>query len=1081
MLSRFFIYRPVFASVLSILIVLLGAVAYFALPVAEYPELAPPVVHVETNYPGANAQTIADTVAQTLEQEINGVDRMIYMNSTSSDGRYSLDISFEQGTDVDMAAVLVNNRVSIASPRLPEEVRRQGVTVAKQSTNFVGVVSISPKEGHENEYDDLFLSNYLLLNLRDEMSRVKGVGGLRVIPAKDYGMRVWLNPEEMKSRSLTVTDVNSAIRAQNVQVAAGSIGKEPAPAGTDYELVLSTLGRLTTPEQFGSIIVKQDPATRGIVYLRDIAKIELGTKDYSNKARFNGRPAAIMIVFQLPGANLVDTAKNVNDRLAAFQKNLAIQHPNLQAKMFYDASMFIRASLESVLHTLVEAFILVFIVVFIFLQSFRSTLIPMITIPVALIGAFLFMALFGFSVNTLTMFGLVLAIGIVVDDAIVVVENVERNLAHAKPGKTIREITEDAMKEIFSPVIAITLVLMSVFIPAASLSGITGQMYRQFALTIAASTFLSAVCALTLSPALCAIFLKPHYEAHGKGSPLTAPFRFIGMTFNRAFGAVTAAYTMISRVALKAWPITIVAFAAVLMLTAVVYRQVPGGFVPNEDLGFVAVAIQLPDGASLERSNQVVLDIARECKKLDGVTDVVALTGFSLIDGNSSNLGQIFVTLNKWGDRRKPELAITEMIKKVQGIANQKQEAKALVFSLPAIRGLGNTSGIDLRIQDRSSQGRAALEQVTQAVTSAAMGQQGKFAIVYTSFRPGVPQLYLDIDREKAIKLGVPLAAIFDTLQTQLGGSYVNDFNQFGRTYQVNVQAENEYRVHAEDVLKFEVRNADDQMVPLGTLLSVRDNFGPSQIQRYNMFPTAAITGITLPGTSSGEAIGLVDKIINDPSVFPPGGTFGAEWSSMSFQEKQAAEKANPTLTFGLAIGLVYLILAALYESWTTPIAIVLSVPLVLIGAMVALYLRGLENNVFTQVGLVLLVGLGAKNAILIVEFAREYRARGEGIVASAIEAARVRFRPILMTSFAFILGVVPLVRASGAGANSRQALGTAVFGGMIGVTVLGLLFTPMLYVVITAISERISSWFGRDAVILKAEPISDTDLAIKN
>ncbi len=1077
MLSRFFIYRPVFASVLSILIVVLGAVAYFALPVAEYPELAPPVVRVEATYPGANAQTIADTVAQTLEQEINGVDHMIYQSSTSSDGRYALDISFEQGTDIDMAAVLVNNRVSIASPRLPEEVRRQGVTVAKQSTNFVGVVSISAKEGHESEYDDLFLSNYLLLNLRDEMSRVNGVGGIRVIPAKDYGMRVWLNPELMKSFSLTVTDVNAAIRAQNVQVAAGSIGKEPAPAGTDYELVLSTLGRLTTKEQFEAIIVKQDPSTRSIVYLRDIARVELGTRDYSNKARFNGRPAAIMIVFQLPGANLVETAANVNKQLEKFKTNLAVQHPNLETKMFYDASMFIKASLESVLHTLIEAFLLVFVVVFIFLQSFRSTLIPMITIPVALIGAFLFMALFGFSVNTLTMFGLVLAIGIVVDDAIVVVENVERNLATAKPGETTHSVTIRSMQEIFGPVIAITLVLMSVFLPASSLSGITGQMYRQFALTIAASTFISAVCALTLSPALCAIFLKPHHETHGKGPAWSAPFRLFSNAFNRVFNGITNAYTFTSRMALKAWPITLLFFAGVLALTAYVYRQVPGGFVPNEDLGFVAVAIQLPDGASLERSNRVVLDIAAECKKLDGVTDVVALTGFSLIDGNSSNLGQIFVTLQPWSDRTPKGLGIQKIIGQVQGIANTRQEAKALVFSLPAIRGLGNTSGIDLRIQDRGNQGRDALEQVTQAVNGAAMGQQGKFAVVFTSFRPGVPQLYLDIDREKAIKLGVPLAAIFDTLQTQLGGTYVNDFNQFGRTYQVNVQAENEYRVNAEDVLKFEVRNNDGQMVPLGTLLTVKDSFGPQQIQRYNMFPAAAITGITLPGTSSGEAIGLMDKIMSDPSVFPPGGTFGAEWSSMSYQEKVAAEKANPALTFGLAILCVYLILAAQYESWTTPLAVVLSIPLVLIGAMLALYLRGLENNVFTQVGLVLLVGLGAKNAILIVEFAREFRAKGEGIVASAIEAARVRFRPILMTSFAFILGVVPLVRASGAGANSRQSLGTAVFGGMIGVTILGLLFTPLLYVIITAISEKVSSLFGREAVIRKVETIPDTEV----
>ena len=1060
MFSRFFINRPVFAAVVSILIVVLGVVAYFTLPVAEYPELAPPVVRVEATYPGANAQTVADTVAQTLEQEINGVDHMIYMNSTSSDGHYSLDISFEQGTDVDVASVLVNNRVNIATPRLPEEVRRQGVTVAKQSTNFVGVVAISPKPGHEKEYDDLFLSNYLLLNLRDPMSRIYGVGGLRVIPAKDYGMRVWLKPDELKARNLTVTDINNAIRAQNIQVAAGSVGQEPAPAGTDFQLTLTTQGRLTTAEEFGDIIVKQDPDTRGIVHLKDVARIELGTRDYSNKAQFNARPAAIMIVFQLPGANLVQVANEVNKSLDAFKKDLAVTHPHLEAKMFYDASMFIQASLRSVVETLLEAFALVFIVVFIFLQSFRSTLIPMITIPVALIGAFLFMALFGFSVNTLTMFGLVLAIGIVVDDAIVVVENVERNLATSK--LSAKETTIKSMGEIIGPIVAITLVLMSVFIPAASLSGITGQMYRQFALTIAASTFISALCALSLSPALCAIFLKPHHEKEGNGSPITAPFRMFNRGFNIAFGWVTSTYTALVRGALAAWPITLLAFGGVLVLTFLIFRQVPGGFVPNEDLGFVAVAIQLPDAASLERSNEVVVEAARRCKELPGVSDVVALTGFSLLDGAGSNLGQIFVTLEPWAKRTPRDLGIENVTQKVQAEVGTIPEAKFLVFSLPAIRGLGNTSGIDLRIQDRSSQGRQALEQVTQSVVNAAQGQQGKFAVVFTSFRPGVPQLYLDIDREKAIKLGVPLDSIFDTLQTQLGGTYVNDFNKFGRTYQVNVQAESQYREAAKDVLKFEVRNRAGQMVPLGTLLTVRDSFGPSQVTRYNLYPSAAITGITLPGTSSGEAIGLLEEALAKPEVFPPGGSFGAEWSSMSYQEKVASESANLSLTFGLAVLVVYLILAAQYESWTTPLAVVLSVPLVLIGAMTALWIRGLENNVFTQVGLVLLVGLGAKNAILIVEFAKENRARGEGIVASAIDAARVRFRPILMTSFAFILGVVPLVRASGAGANSRQSLGTAVFGGMLGVTALGLLFTPMLYVLVTAASEWVGRLFNR-------------------
>jgi hydrophobe/amphiphile efflux-1 (HAE1) family protein len=1068
MFSRFFINRPVFAAVLSILIVLLGAVAYFSLPVAEYPELAPPVVRVEATYPGANAQTIADTVATTLEQEINGVDRSIYMASNSTDGRYQLDISFEQGVDIDMAAVLVNNRVAIASSRLPEEVRRQGVTVRKQSTGFVGVIALSAKPGYEKQYDDLFLSNYLLLNLRDDMGRVYGVGGINVIPAKDYGMRVWLDPEKMKGLGLNVTDINAAIRAQNVQVAAGAVGRQPAPEGQDFELIINTKGRLSTPEEFGDIIVKENPVERSVVYLKDVARIELGTRDYSTKGQFNGQPSAIMIVYQLPGANLVEVATSVNERLDSFRENLAVNHPGLQVKMFYDASMFIKASLSAVVTTLVEAFVLVFIVVFIFLQNFRSTLIPIITIPVSLIGAFLFMAAFGFSVNTLTMFGLVLAIGIVVDDAIVVVENVERNLATSMLSS--RETTIKSMGEIFGPVIAITLVLMSVFIPASALPGITGTMYRQFALTIAASTFLSAVCALTLTPALCAILLKPHHE-HAKGPVWTRPFRMLGDGFNRAFAAVTAGYAWLTRASLAAWPITLLAFGGVLALTSVVYRQVPGGFVPNEDLGFIAVAVQLPDSASLERANGVVVRTADLVKDIPGVTDVVALTGFSLIDGQGSNLGQLFITLAPWSERTdRPISLITQ---EVQAKVAQIQESNFLVFSLPAIRGLGSTSGIDLRIQDRSAQGSNALQAVTQDVVNAAMGQPGRFAVVFSSFRPGVPQLYLDIDREKAIKLGVPLSVIFETLQTQLGGAYVNDFNKFDRTYQVNVQAESQYRLQAQDVTKFEVRNTAGQMVPLGTLLTVRDYFGPQSVARYQMFPSATITGIPMPGqTSTGEAISLMQQIMSDPNVFPPGGTFGAEWSSMSYQENEAARRANPGLTFGLAILCVYLILAAQYESWTTPLAVVLSVPLVLVGALGALWLRGLENNVFTQIGLVLLVGLGAKNAILIVEFARENRARGMAVVQSAVDAARIRFRPILMTSFAFILGVVPLVRASGAGANARQSLGTAVFGGMIGVTVLGLLFTPLLYVLVTVASEWVSQRFRRPQKVMVAEPV---------
>ncbi len=1040
MFSAFFIRRPVFACVLSILIVLLGSAAYTRLPVEQYPDVAPPLVQVAATYPGANAQIVADTVAAPLEQEVNGVERMIYMTSTSGPGRYELNISFEPGTDVDLAAVLVQNRVNIAEPRLPEEVRRLGITTRKQSTALVGAISVYSPEAR---YDDLFLANYMAISMRDEISRVDGVGGVNIIPAKDYGMRVWLDMEKLKARALTVSDVNAAIREQNVQVAAGVVGQQPAPPGQDFELVVTTRGRLVDPEEFADIIVKREPGGR-IVRVRDIGRVELGARDYAQLASFDGKPAAVMVIYQLPGANLVGVA----DRVARTLDRLRQDFPEgLQCEFFYDASMFIRASLEEVNKTLFESFLLVVIVVLVFLQSFRATIIPTLTIPVSLVGTFLAMALLGFTVNMLTMFGLVLAIGIVVDDAIVVVENVERNMA--EHGLPPREATLRAMGEIFAPVISITLVLMSVFIPAASLPGITGSMYRQFALTIAASTAFSALNALTLSPALCAILLKSHVPGHRPG-PLRRLSRLPVTLFNTVFGALRDGYGGLTRWTIRLAPLTVLSFLVILLLTWGAYVRVPTGFVPNEDLGFVVVAAQLPDGASLERSQEVIRRVAEIALHTDGVANVGALAGFSIIDGTGPTFANAWCVLHPWDVRTRAGRSVDAIMGELWGKVGQIQDAQFLVFSLPAIRGLGNTSGFDLRILDRAALGRESLQQAVEEMVAAA-NAQSRLRFVFSTYRSGVPQVYLDIDREKAIKLGVSLSSIFETLETALGSAYVNDFNLFNRTFQVNTQADARFRLEPQSIARLETRNARGESVPLGTLLTVDDSIGPERVTRYNLYPSATINGTQAPGASSGEALNLMEQIAVDK--LPQG--LGYEWTAMSYQEKRSGGRTLMVLAFAMLV--VYLILAAQYESWTAPISVILSVPLVVIGAMAALFYRGLDNNVFTQIGLVLLIGLGAKNAILIVEFARANRQAGRPIVESAIEAARTRFRPILMTSFAFILGVTPLLVATGAGAASRRALGTAVFGGMVGVTVLGLLFTPVLFVLVQSASELLS------------------------
>ncbi|MDX2198296.1 MAG: efflux RND transporter permease subunit, partial [Phycisphaerae bacterium] len=852
MLSQFFIARPVFATVISVLITLLGAVAYFRLPVEQYPDLAPPIVRVAALYPGANAKTIAETVAATLEQEINGVERMIYMTSTSSDGRYELDISFEQGADIDLAAVLVQNRVSVAESRLPEEVRRLGITTKKQSTALIGVISIWSDDGR---YDDLYLSNYITLNMKDELSRVPGVGGTAIFPAKEYGMRVWLDPEKLKARELTVADVNAAIAGQNVQVAAGAIGRPPAPAGQDFEFIVSTKGRLSDPEEFGEIIIKSDD--RRVVRVRDVARVELGARDYSTIAAFNGKPAGIIPIYQLPGANLVAVAEAVEKKL----EELKADFPDgLQGKYFYDSSMFIRASLHEVNKTLVEAFVLVFLVVLLFLQSLRATLIPALTIPVSLIGTFALMAAFGFSVNMLTMFGLVLAIGIVVDDAIVVVENVERKL---KLGLSAYDAARETMDEVGTALIAIAIVLSAVFIPTAFVGGITGQFYRQFAVTVATATVISAFVSLTLSPALAAILFRGHEDhTHQKGSLLMAPVRAFFGGFNWLFDKIADGYARLVRGMTAVSVILLGVYAVLIGIAIWLIQHTPTGFIPQLDRGIVIVSIQLPPGSALERTNEVMKKANAIIQKTPGVayTNVnVGRSGATFT--NASNAGGIFVVLEDFPLRVPRKITSQSVAQQLrQQLGREIEEAQSLVFVPPPVRGVGSTGGFSLRLQDTSGIGSQALSEAAQELIRAANATPG-LQNVFTTFQTNTPQVFVDVDRVKAQMLRVPLANIFEAMRVYMGSAYVNDFNMFGRTYRVTAQADGPFRIDPDNIARIKVRNVDGQMVPLGSLVTYRVIAGPDRVPRYNLFPTVEIQGGGAPGVSSGQALQLMRAV----------------------------------------------------------------------------------------------------------------------------------------------------------------------------------------------------------------------------
>jgi HAE1 family hydrophobic/amphiphilic exporter-1 len=1032
MFSLFFISRPIFAAVISILIVLGGAAAYLQLPVSRYPDITPPVVRVSASYPGANAKTLVDTVAAPIEQQVNGVDNMIYMNSTNtSDGAYSLDVSFKVGTDVDSATVLVQNRVSAANAQLPDDVKRTGVTTVKQSSELIAVYAVSSPNGR---YDELFLSNYITLNIKDELLRIPGVGAANIFPSSDYSMRVWLDPEKLKARNMAVTDVIKAVQEQNMQVAAGQVGQEGGGAsGQNFQLSVTTQGRLENTDQFANIIVKRG-ADSQLVRLKDVARIELGGDNYSTRGMLNGKPSALVVVYLSPGANMVNVASSISKKMELLSK----QFPqDMRYDNTYDASLFVTESIKAVYHTLFEAFILVALTVLAFLQNWRATLIPIITIPVALIGTFMVMSGLGYTINMLTLSGLVLAIGIVVDDAIVVVENVERIMKEQH--LSAKEATAIAMKEITGAIIAITLVLMAVFIPSALQSGISGRLAEQFAITIAVTTLFSAINALTLSPALCGLLLKQHDPHHTPG--------FLVRTFEGGITSMSNFYNGVAAFTLKNRTLALVSFAICIGLTVYMLKITPSGFLPEEDQGVMMVDAQLPQGASLQRTADMAKEVQAALESIDGVANIIAIPGTSFIDGNGSNKAMFIVPLTPWDERAKTGRNLRVIMQEANAKLQKIQSARILPFNLPSIPGLGTSSGFDLRILDKTNQGADSLGQTVQELLGDAR-QDPQLAMINSFYTAGTPQIFVDIDREKATTMNVPLDAINKTLQTYLGSYYVNDFNLFGRSYRVRIQAEGKFRATANDISSLEVRNADGEMLPLSAFVKIKDSFGPDKITRFNMFTSASVTGKGAPGISSNQALNGIEALAE--KSLPNG--MGLAFSGMSFEEKAAAGAGG--LVFVMGMVAVYLILAAMYESVMLPLAVILAVPLAIVGAMIPLLVLHLDNNLYTQIALTLLIALGAKNAILIVEFARDNRMAGKSIVDSAYEAAKTRFRPIMMTSIAFTLGVWPLVAADGAGAASQKSLGIALFGGMIGATILALLFVPVLYVAIQSLRE---------------------------
>jgi len=1034
--SHFFIDRPVFAAVISILITLMGIVGYVRLPVTQYPDVVPPQVAVMTRYPGASPDILMETVVAPLEQEINGVEKMMYMSSRcNSDGTISIVVTFELGTNIDIAQVQVQNRVGIATPRLPDDVRNIGVVVKKKSPDLLLVCNLFSPDGSR---DKLYLTNFAITQMIDSLSRIYGVSDVEVFGKREYSMRVWLNTERLSHFNMNPSEVVAALREQNRQVAAGKLNQPPlANKDVAHELIINTQGRLSTPEEFGEIIVKYTPDGKTVM-LKDIARIELGAYTYSDDSYMNGSPCIGMGLYQLPGTNGISTVDNINKVLKEMRKSFP---PGVDYKVTLDNTEYIRTSVDAVYRTIFEAVVLVVLVMFLFLQNWRSAVIPLFAIPVSLMGTFFFMVLFGFSINNLSLFGLVLAIGIVVDDAIVVVENVERNISE---GLEVREATKKAMTQVQGALIAIVLVLASVFIPTAFVEGISGQFYRQFALTIASSTVLSGVVSLTLSPALCALMIRPRGNPDFITKILNASLGWFFSIFNKCFERVADFYGAAVRRVVKVSYLAIVLYLGLIALGAYLFRETPKGFIPKQDTGYIFIAAQLPDGVSLAHTDKVMKKIQNMLKEVKGVSDsmtVVGLNGATFT--KSSNAGAVFIKLTPKDERLKENITLDNIIGQVQRMLQTRvPEASAFVLTPPAVNGIGAGGDFKAQVQDKMGYGIAAVEKYTREIAMKAM-RRPEIGVAFTMYRVSSPQLYIDIDRERAQKLNVPISSIFNTMQFNMGSVYVNDFNILNRVYRVMAQAEGAQRADIDDIYNMKVPNVRGENVPLGSVAKVRRTIGPDSVGRYNLYPTAEIMGNLAPGYSTGQGIAAIESVAAE--VLPAG--MGIDWTDLAYQEKRIGNTA--IYIFAICVVFVFLLLAALYESWTLPLSVILVVPLVLLFAIAGVMFRGMDNNIMTQIGFVVLIGLACKNAILIVEFAKQRQERGEDVVHAVSMAARNRLRPILMTSFAFILGVVPLAFASGSGSELRQSLGTSVFFGMLGVTLFGLIFTPVFFYVI--------------------------------
>ncbi len=1091
-MSRFFIDRPIFASVLSIIITLAGGIAVWTLSVAQYPEITPPTVEVSAYYPGANAKVVADTVASPIEQQVNGVENMLYMSSQcTNDGMYTLTVTFKNDVDLNMAQVLVQNRESLAEPILPDLVKRRGVTVKKKSPSILMIVNLFSPGGTQ---DNLYLSNYATIQLRDELARLQGVGDITYMGQRDYSMRVWLDPGKMSFRNLTATDVSNAISQQNIQVAAGQIGQPPVPSGQVYQFTMTTLGRLEDPDQFAEIILKTDSDGR-IVRLRDVARIELGAQGYDQTCTLDQKPSVALSIYQRPGSNALETSRLVKDKMEELKKRF---DADVDYSIVYDTTPFITESVNEVFKTLRDAVILVAVVVLLFLQNWRSALIPLVAVPVAIIGTFAVMAMLGFSLNNLTLFGLVLAIGIVVDDAIVVVEAVEHHVEH---GMAPREATIRAMDEVSGPVIAIGLVLTAVFVPCAFITGIVGQFFRQFALTIATSTVISAFNSLTLSPALAALLIRPKTKDKPEALPKLA-YALIGATFgyllltprlegrvgetptaveslpylatamgavvgylagfvldpilvwffgifNRGFQAVTTGYTWIVGLLLRASVVVLLLYSGLLYLTYHEFEQTPSGFIPTQDKGYLLVNVQMPDSTSLEKTQAVMRRVEAIALKTPGVKHTVAIAGQSiLLNANAPNFGAMYVMLDDFHHRTGPSLRGEAILTKLQTeMQHEIIEGLVNIFNAPPVEGLGTAGGFKVVIEDRGDSGLDSIQQTAERAVADGNNTPGLTGL-FTSFRANTPWLFLNIDRDKVNAMGVSMDEVFNTLQVYLGSLYVNDFNRFGRTWQVNVQGDSTYRKQIEDLKLLKIRNQTGGMAPFGAMAAVEDQSGPVMISRYNMYPSAMINGLPAPGTSSGQALSLAEDVVS--KGLPP--AMRLEWTELALLQLKTGNTAM--IVFVLAVVLVFLVLAAQYESWSLPFSVILVVPMCLLCSVVGVQLAAMDINIFTQIGFIVLVGLACKNAILIVEFAKARREEGVPRYQATLDACQLRLRPIMMTSLAFILGVVPLVLSEGAGSEMRRALGTAVFSGMLGVTLFGIFLTPVFYYVIQWLND---------------------------